>query len=153
MKSEDFKRFWLKVSLDKYIPCWTWLASLDRHGYGQFRLNGRTRRAHQVAWECIVGPIPTGKELDHLCGRPSCVNPAHLDPVSHAENIRRGKGGEHQRIKSHCPQGHPYNEENTRMYEGRRYCRACHKFSTREAWRKKNWRGYDSNGNRKETSS
>ena len=79
-------RFWARVDVGL---CWEWTGSNDR-GYGMFRLDGRTVRAHRWAWETLVGPIPRGLHLDHLCRNPPCVNPDHLEPVTQPENIRRG---------------------------------------------------------------
>jgi len=70
--------------------CWLWRGTLSR-GYGRVKVGGRDRGTHCVVYEMLIGPIPDGLELDHVCDRKNCVNPAHLDPVSHAENIRRSK--------------------------------------------------------------
>src|SRR5699024_2940082 len=77
----------------------------------------RVRGAYQNAWERVNGPVPDGLELDHLCMNPGCINVAHLEPVTHQENMRRAGaagllGTGHSR-KTHCPQGHPYSPENT----------------------------------------
>ena len=135
-------RFWSKA--DRSSDCWLWTAGRFPQGYGQFKLDGRPQAAHRVAYELVVGPIPEGLELDHTChnGDESCqggdgcrhrrcVNPAHLEPVLHVENIRRGRTGEvrgaQQRAKTHCPQGHPYDDANTYSYgsRGGRQCRTC----------------------------
>ncbi|MDP2917085.1 MAG: HNH endonuclease signature motif containing protein [Dehalococcoidia bacterium] len=87
--------------------------------------------AHKFAYETLVGPVPEGKELDHLCRNPPCVNPAHLEPVTHQENDIRGIAGtvSAQRLRSitHCPQGHPYDLFNTYIHPktGARMCRIC----------------------------
>jgi hypothetical protein len=123
-------RFWPKV--DKGGSCWRWLAGKDSAGYGTFKLSGRQLGAHRVAFELVRGPIPEGMHLDHLCRNPSCVNPAHLDPVTPGENIRRGlvsllakesnNGGRFHAAKTHCPNGHAYDMVNS---HGRRGCRTC----------------------------
>lgn len=79
-------RFWAKV--DVRGPCWEWTAS-TRYGYGQFMVGNRSMLAHRFAWQMLVGPIPDGLELDHLCRNPACVSPDHLEPVTHRENMRR----------------------------------------------------------------
>lgn len=120
----DEERFWKKVF--KTSTCWVWTASLRQSGYGQFRLGGKIRRAHIVAYEFEVGPVPAGLELDHTCRILACVNPAHLEPVTHAENCRRGNVGKFSRDKTHCPQGHAYDKVNTYVTPGgKRHCRTC----------------------------
>jgi hypothetical protein len=122
-------RFWEKV--DDSGDCWEWLAARNPNGYGAFRVDGQMRRAHRVAYELIVGPIPPGLRLDHLCRNRGCVNPEHLEPVTQRENIIRGVGpamaAAHQQAKTHCPQGHPYSPENTYYYAptNGRHCREC----------------------------
>jgi hypothetical protein len=85
-------RFWAQV--DRTPSCWLWTGHLNRDGYGQFKVTDRpghyrTVRAHRWAWEAEHGPVPAGLTLDHLCGRPACVRPGHLDPCTAAENLRR----------------------------------------------------------------
>lgn len=101
--------------------CWEWEGARDRLGYG--RVSAKTYggpMAHKVIYEVLVGPVPNGLELDHLCSNPPCYNPAHLEPVTHAENVRRAA----RRI-THCPQGHKYTDENTKIRRGKRECRVC----------------------------
>ena len=116
---------------DKFIPepnsgCWLWTGSCNDQGYGNFKYFGRVEKAHRVAYRLYVGPIPTNMELDHLCRVPQCVNPAHLEPVTHWENGRRGQVGKWQLRKTHCPHGHPYSGENLYIdTRGRRNCKEC----------------------------
>lgn len=127
-------RFWAKVDFggpDGYHyltganlgPCWVWDAATDEGGYGMFWVGGRTHRAHRIAFELEHGPVPEGVELDHLCRVHPCVR--HTEAVTHAENVRRGEGGAHHAVKTHCPAGHEYAGDNLRIYRGRRNCRAC----------------------------
>ena len=81
--------------------CWRWLGYVSKDGYG--------RRgdwwAHRIFYELLVEPIPDGMEVDHLCRNRSCVNPSHMEVVTHAENMRRGA-----RVRprqTHCKRGHP----------------------------------------------
>ena len=71
--------------------CWLWTGAVDAGGYAHFRHDGRTQKAHRVVWELLNGAVPDGLELDHLCNVRHCVNPAHLEPVTHAENMRRAR--------------------------------------------------------------
>ena len=95
-------RFWAKVAKDgpppafrpSLGPCWIWAAGRMKDGYGRLRIGPRRAvLAHRFAYEQLRGPIPESAELDHLCRVPSCVNPEHLEPVSHRENCRRGLRG------------------------------------------------------------
>ena len=123
-------RFWKKVK--KTDTCWIWIGAKSEQGYGRFiAQSGRVLQAHRFAYELMNGVIPEGMELDHLCKNPSCVNPSHLEVVTHAENIVRsmaGKVNNPQTIKTHCPSGHPYDELNTYLNkQGKRECRICHR--------------------------
>lgn len=73
-------------------PCWIWQLKLNDKGYGIWKIDGKQRLAHRVYFERRSGPVPQGFELDHLCRVTSCVNPSHLEAVTHAENMRRGIG-------------------------------------------------------------
>lgn len=120
------ERLWSKVDRRSTDECWLWTASTaGAAGYGRLWRNGKAVRAHRLVYELLVGPIPAGLELDHLCRNRPCVNPAHLEPVSGAENLRRGEGfGGTNARKTHCPRGHEY----TRLIERtgpRRRCRTC----------------------------
>lgn len=131
--------FWAKVKEDPATGCWVWTAARRVGGYGEFGVARCTVSAHRLAWRILRGPIPSWLELDHLCRNPACVNPKHLELVTHQENILRGDGpriwAEKQQRKTHCPQGHPYNEENTYWWRGARYCRTCHR--EQERYRRK----------------
>lgn len=119
------KQFWAKV--EKTDNCWIWNGCRVA-GYGQFSVNGKGKRSHRIAYELLVGPIPVGLHLDHLCRNPSCVNPAHLEPVTSRENTLRGNAmfaGDHNRRKTHCPYGHEYTPENTYRSKKGRECRTC----------------------------
>jgi len=115
---------WEKIS--KYIPfssgCWEWAGRRDRHGYGGLTIDRRTKKAHRVVYEALVGSIPDGMVLDHLCRNPPCVNPQHLDVCTQAENVRRGAIPPRQ---THCKKGHPLSGENLRVYRHQRNCRKC----------------------------
>lgn len=121
------ERFWPKV--DKAVFCWNWTAARTANGYGLFHLSDRSMvRAHRWAYENMIGPIPKGLDLDHLCRNRACVNPDHLEPVTRQVNLNRGRN--FWREKTECPHGHPYDEANTKHYvspsgQRVRFCRAC----------------------------
>ena len=115
--------------------CWEWTAAKSPLGYGALNVGDRTKLAHRVVYELLVGSIPDGLDLDHLCRNPSCVKPAHLEPVPRAENLRRGDRP-HAR-KTHCPQGHPYSGDNLYIPpNGDRICVTCKRKYGREYMRR-----------------
>ncbi len=95
--------------IDRSGDCWLWTGAKANTGYGQLRIDNKPLLSHRVVYEQIVGPIPEGLSLDHLCRVPACCNPAHLEPVTHLENCHRGLQGA---LKTHCANGHPWTEEN-----------------------------------------
>lgn len=110
--------------------CWNWLGRPHSRGYGRLYVGGRALFAHRISYLLFVGPIPPGLHIDHLCRNRLCVNPAHLEPVTCAENIRRGEPGKARRELTHCKHGHAFDEANTyRRRNGGRGCKACMKAS------------------------
>lgn len=139
------ERFWVKVNKEGPIPdycpelgpCWLWTGALNkRTGYGNF---GKPQKLpHRVAYELCVGPIPEGLELDHLCRIRHCVNPTHLEPVTTQVNqLRSTSVSARNAVKTHCDNGHLFDEKNTLISRGRRTCRACNRDKTQRHRAKK----------------
>lgn len=129
MDRQDYAKFMRSVTVTD--TCWLWTGPTFPNGYGKHRLPGRPERAaHVIMWEHVHNrAVPDGMQLDHdwskgcQQGNRNCVNPGHLTVVTPSENTRRQD--HFQRRKQSCPQGHPYDEANTYVSGGRRYCRAC----------------------------
>lgn len=136
MTEETVTRFWANV--EKTPACWLWAGTPTGNGYGQFRVGGGQRIGpHRFAYGLMVGPVPEGMHLDHLCRNRLCVNPAHLEPVTSTENMRRGRAlSPKTQRRAECHKGHslfvPRNLYVTP--DGRRQCRECHR--EREALRR-----------------
>lgn len=126
-KRPTIDRLLEKIAVDAGTDCWLWTARRDRHGYAKVNHNGRMQLAHRVAFELLVGPIPDGMDLDHLCRVRHCVNPGHLEPVTRRENMLRGTSPVAARARQiACVHGHPFTPENTNANPkfGRK-CRTC----------------------------
>lgn len=142
------ERFKTKYAEDPRTSCWIWHTTGNR--YGNFWNGQKTVKAHRFAYESLVGPIPEGQELDHLCRNTLCVNPDHLEPVSHQENVTRGDLGKARREQTHCKRGHPLTGPDAKVYlrKGIRTCNPCKRVleaerradpiwaAKRRAWRK-----------------
>ena len=138
------------MSITRFTPkytisnngCWEWIAGKTKDGYGIFWDGNKMVYAHRWSYEYFVDKIKDGLHIDHLCRVRNCVNPNHMEPVTLVENIKRGDHtnfGRNQRIKTHCPQGHEYNKENTyiKNTKGRgrtRVCATCAKKYAKEKY-------------------
>lgn len=121
------ERLWEKALADG-SGCWIWQGS-GRKGYGRISAGRRgdgMLSAHRVAYEIVKGPIPEGLEPDHLCRNRACINPAHLEVMTHRENVLRGEGPTAGYARqTHCKRGHEFTAENTSHENGSRICRPC----------------------------
>ena len=120
----------LRRVVESDAGCWEFQGSRLARGYGRVGWKGRLWLTHRITYIYFISEIPEGLEIDHLCKNPPCCNPWHLEPVTRSVNIRRGTQWLHvverETAKSHCPEGHPYNETNTYVTaEGHRQCRKC----------------------------
>lgn len=127
------KRFFAAV--DASGDCWEWTNNLTPSGYGKLKVRQRSRAAHRVSYELLVGPIPPGLQLDHLCRNRACVNPDHLEPVTPQTNSLRGATwASRNAAKTSCPQGHVFTAANTYTNPaGSRCCRTCRNARKRAA--------------------
>lgn len=102
--------------------CWIWTGAIDATGYGRFLHNGKVTLTHRLAYELLVGPIPVGLEIDHLCRVRACLAPSHLEAVTHAVNVARVP----VELQTHCIKGHAYEGSNVYLRKnGTRECRTC----------------------------
>ena len=126
------ERFLVKV--DKNISnrgCWTWMASKNKKGYGQFMVWGKPHLAHRVAYILFIGDIVDNLFVLHDCDNPGCVNPNHLHLGTNSDNMqecsRRGRHWCRGYTITHCPKGHEYSKENTSFWKNHRSCLTCHR--------------------------
>jgi hypothetical protein len=129
-------RLWTRIEQPAGSACWEWQGYRNLEGYGRIKAVGGIQGTHRVAYRLTKGEIPDGLVVMHSCDNPPCCNPAHLSLGTPLDNnndkVRKGRhhvptnGPEWQRAKTHCPQGHEYTPENTRICnKGKRNCRAC----------------------------
>ena len=104
-----------------------WGGASTVNGYGRISIGRKLLLTHRVAWEVVYGSIPKGMQVLHYCSIPPCILPWHLYLGTPTDNMRDKivDGNNHQVNKTHCPQGHRYTLENTRIYRNKRYCRLC----------------------------
>ncbi len=124
--------------------CWIWTAAHNRGGYGVTSVRRKNQLAHRVTYTYLVGPIPDGRQIDHVrsrgCTNTTCVNPSHLEAVEPKVNVARSNGVSAQNArKTHCIRGHPFIPENT-VYHQRpdcveRICRECRRLRNSKHYR------------------
>jgi len=125
--------FLARIVFDSETGCWLWHGQIGDSGYGRFRHT----MAHRFSYEQFNGPIPEGYEPDHLCRVRRCVNPEHLEAVTHRENVLRGEAPPAERARwTVCPNGHPYDEANTLRIGQHRSCRTCRR-ATRKRYKQR----------------
>lgn len=129
------ERFYAKVQpSNDGADCWLWTGATDPTGYGRFATEGRVALAHRVAWELMVGPIPEGMQIDHLCRRRECVNHQHLEPVPQRLNILRGSAPNARAIQTgRCKRDHDLADAYITP-SGKRDCRICKAMRRRAAY-------------------
>jgi HNH endonuclease len=118
---------------DKIIPepmsgCWLWIGGLrdKKDQYGGVQYAGKMWRSHRLVYTLLRHEVPAILAIDHDCRNKFCCNPDHLTPRTWKENIHRGVGVAPKNLaKTHCPQGHAYNAENTYVWKDQRFCRTC----------------------------
>ena len=143
------ERFLAKVKVT--ASCWEWTGAIDKDGYGRISVSSdiKSAAAHRVSYELFVGPIPLAQTIDHLCHNADpicaagrlclhrrCINPAHLEPATSPDNVRRGKFP--NALKTECAHGHAYDTANTaRTRKHARVCLTCRRQSDRNRRRLK----------------
>lgn len=130
-------RFDASIEKDPASGCWLWTGTINRDGYGTFSHRSRHVLAHRLAYQRYKGAFPEGTITDHLCRVRNCVNPEHLEPVTNAENLKRGRRWNSE--KTHCPNGHEYSGDNLYIvgrYRKYRQCRKCHKIAAHKYYEK-----------------
>ena len=127
-KCTALDRFHSKYVVDEVTGCMIWTGSRSPTGYGRLYVGGVDAYSHRFAYEQFVGPIPDGLVIDHLCRNRGCCNPEHLRVCTNRENTL-APGSESpaaiHAVKTHCPDGHPYDAANTYNYRGHRHCLEC----------------------------
>jgi hypothetical protein len=141
------QRFWNKVKFQKSpANCWLWTRCVGPQGYGIFTIQRHQNiRAHVFAYQEFFGPVPEGYGIHHKCQNKLCVNPKHLELLTKSEHTKIHwtkspglLGAAAQRAKTHCPHGHPYNNENLYIRKtGSRTCRICQKLSDKKSYAKR----------------
>lgn len=127
---ENKERFFKYIAVNSKNGCWVWTGSLTK-GYESFvfciNKKAKTFRAHRVSYSIFKSTDIHGLVIDHICRNRSCVNPDHLRAVSTRENVLENSEGvaATNSKKTHCPKGHEYDQKNTVIYNGKRYCNSC----------------------------
>lgn len=131
------RRDYIHVLRRTYVTskgCWIWRGSKHDKGYARVYFKGKMYSGHRFMYELFRGNVPNGLEMDHSCKVTSCINPYHVEPVTHLENVRRGNAN-YNIYKTHCSNGHMFTDMNTYIrhnkdgsYRGR-MCRTCNRIN------------------------
>jgi len=126
---ENLKNRILRQTVNEH-DCILWTGATYPNGYGSIRISGKNYRVHRIMYELETNKqIPADMTIHHRCNNRLCINVNHLQIMSAADNRRLGYFP--NRYKTHCPQGHEYDKENTYTNKyGRRVCRLCDKLRT-----------------------
>ena len=149
IQKQELRRFWKRIK--RFNDCWVWEGANRRgrirngksNSYSTCTFKGKNESVHRIFYEAYKGKIKMGLEIDHLCRNTLCVNPTHLEAITHAENCRRGTSWHHfvekAKLITRCPQGHEYTKENTYITPKKptRHCRTCVRNRSREYQRRK----------------
>lgn len=136
MNKYNINNFWSKV--EKTDTCWNWNGCTNGVFYGLISVNNKNILVHRFSYELHKGKIPDGLQIDHLCRNKLCVNPEHLEAVTQYENLKRGNTWLHHKSKTHCKNGHEYNEENTyKPIPNHRICIICRRERERKNYKLK----------------
>lgn len=120
-----------KISVDA-DGCWNWTGCTQPNGYGKSYHERRTWLAHRLTYSLLIGPIPDGLVVDHLCRNTHCVNPSHLEAVTQQiNNSRSASLSAQQARRTHCPSGHPLSGDNLYQYKNKRDCLTCRRARSR----------------------
>ncbi len=130
------ERFWAMATISDTghdTPCLVWTGYRNRDGYGRYSTSTASCYAHRVAFKALVGPVPGGLTVDHLCRVRNCVNPTHMEAVPHRTNLLRSDSASAVALRTNrCVNGHEFTSENTYIRQnGGRQCRACNRESAR----------------------
>jgi len=150
-----------KIRVSTETGCWEWTAAIGTVGYGKIVWEGRVVDSHRVVYGLLVGPIPDGLVIDHLCHTPECrdfadrtgcthrrcQNPEHMSTVTQRANVLRGMSAPAMNArKTHCAAGHEYTSETMTLDSGARRCKICR----READQRRRPRGIERPGHVKD---
>ena len=121
------------VDKQSQLPCWIWIGAITHNGYPKATFNYETCLVHQVIYKHFKGPIPEGLEIDHVCRNKLCVNPEHLEAITHKENVAR-----YAATITHCKKGHPLSGDNLYLTpDERRNCKTCRREAVKRCLERK----------------